>query len=96
MIEIFRSDFTMAFEVSGTELDLNPIDGTEPIPATIVDFMQPIRGQYIKFNVLSYHGYGGGLNDLRAYEAIPEPSPFSMLGPGLLGLIGYAYKRKKS
>jgi hypothetical protein len=27
---------------------------------------------------------------------IPEPSTFFMLGTGLLGLIGYAYKRKKS
>ncbi|MCI0494160.1 PEP-CTERM sorting domain-containing protein [candidate division KSB1 bacterium] len=29
-------------------------------------------------------------------SVIPEPSTFLMLGAGLLGLIGYAYKRKKS
>ena len=97
-IEIFRSDLSKAFEVSGTEPDLNPTDWTGALPVTVIDFAAPIKGQYLKFNVISYHGSGGGLNELRAYESmpIPEPSTCFMLGAGLIGLMGYAYKRKKT
>ena len=40
-----------------------------------------------------WHGITVGLPE---QTPIPEPSTFFMLGAGLLGLIGYAYKRKKS
>jgi len=97
-IEIFRSDFTKAFEFTGTEPDLNPANWTDPIPPKIIDLAMPVTGRYVKFSVNSYWGYSGGLNELRVYEAmpIPEPSTFFMLGAGLLGLIGYAYKRNKN
>ena len=40
-----------------------------------------------------WHGITIGLPE---QAPIPEPSTFFMLGAGLLGLLGYAYKRKKN
>jgi len=95
-IEILNSSLISMFTISGSEPDLNMSSWTDPIPPKVLDLTMPVTGRYVKFYVNSYWGSSGGLNELRVYEAIPEPSTFFMLGAGLLGLIGYVYKRKKN
>lgn len=96
-IEILNSSLISMFSISGSESDLNMSPWTDPIPPKIIDLTMPVTGRYVKFSVNSYWGSSGGLNELRVYEAmpIPEPSTLFMLGIGLFGLIGCAYKRKK-
>ena len=66
-------------------------------PSMTIDLPINIYGQIVKVQL-------NGANFLHLAEVqvfgdqtpIPEPSTFFMLGAGLLGLAGYAYKRKKS
>ena len=92
------------FNVSVLDNSLAPVwsqnyftSGGTFLPSMTINLPGNTYGQTVKVQL-------NGTNYLQLAEVqvygdqtpIPEPSTFFMLGAGLLGLIGYAYKRKKS
>ncbi|MBF0628845.1 MAG: discoidin domain-containing protein [Magnetococcales bacterium] len=68
-VEVLDTAQQVVYTTSGTQEDLDTPMG-DPLPVNTIDLDQAISGQYIRFNVVSYWDFGGGLNELRAYEAV--------------------------
>jgi hypothetical protein len=73
-------------------------DGTEldffmPVPPDFVGFSGGTIGLVTYFNASDW-GYSGGSTDTVLMQKAPEPNVLSLVGIGLLGLMGIAFRRK--
>ena len=107
----FNDRGTNAFDisVSADGLSFSPVVsdsfGTWPkLPIVTESGFAPVTGQYVKFNIDSYYGSSGGLNELQVYgipaapsaAPVPEASTVASLGLLLtLGSLAVAVKRKR-
>lgn len=67
-IELLNASEEVVLTTSGSLDDLNQQENTT-IEAETVDLTSATRARFVRFNVLSYWGSGGGLNELRIYRA---------------------------
>jgi hypothetical protein len=63
-------------------------------PLETYSLASPTLAQYVRFDLDSYYGISGGINELSVY-AVPLPGAVWLLGSGLLGLVGLRRKFKK-
>lgn len=84
--------------MGGANVNFSITDPSTSHPIAVTFSGLNLTGTYLDLTLNRRYGYKWIMLSEVTFEGsvIPEPSTFLMLGAGLLGLIGYAYKRKKS
>lgn len=89
-LSIFDSSLQSVFSTSGVEALLTNYAFTD------IDLNAAVMGRYVRFNVDSFYGFIGGLNELRVYESsdpIPSAVPAWLFGSALLGFFGFSRRK---
>jgi len=53
-----------------------------------------VWARYVKFQVDSYYGAGGGLAEIRVFEQVPEPATLGLPSLAAAGLARYIRRRR--
>lgn len=95
-------DFDIAASTDGTSYT-TVLDNTltfydssyDPIPKQTFD-IGDATARYVRFDLKTYYGYSGGINELEVYGVVPLPGAFFLLGGGLAGLAAVGLRKRRT
>ena len=73
------------------------VDGGTPKTTTVSPFTSPpgAKTLYIGTNSSGSRGFTGAIDEVVVSNLVPEPTALVLLATGLIGLLAYAWRKRK-